>query len=294
MASVINQTQSPQLYDYEKVFGKVTREFDKHFELPEYTVYKQKNEDCVGYSLAVAGEILFGKAMSPGWSYGKFRSHKKPGLYMEEALKCACDIGMVPLSMFGECAEVPDIIEMVEARPELLLEAAKHKIDGYCKLNYANKEKRDRCIKDAITRYNDKDKKVAVPCTSNKFFWENHAIILTGWDDDNDTWIFQNSEGRSYGTNGRKEMPREKLDYAYAAFKGPIILPFEDVPEDDYRFEAIKNMFFAGIAKGVSDTKFNPNGFITRGDMMVIMDRALSNVYKVIAQNHRIEYEAEG
>lgn len=293
MADLINATQSTRLYDYEKVFGKVTREFDKHFELPEFTVYEQKNNDCVGYSLAVAGEIWFGKPMSPGWSYGKFRSHRKPGLYMEEALKNACDIGMVPLSMFGECAEVPDIISMVEARPELLLEAAKNRIDGYCKLNYANKEKRDRCIKDAITRYNGKDKKVAVPSTSNKFFGANHAIILTGWDDDNDTWIFQNSQGRSYGNNGRKEIPREKVDYAYAGFKNPIILPFDDVPEDDYGFDAIKNMFLADIAKGISDTKFNPDGFITRRDMMIIIDRALSKVDKVIAQNHRIEYEAE-
>lgn len=293
MASVINETQSTRLYDYEKVFGKVEKVFDKRFELPEYTVYEQKNEDCVSYALVVAGEIWFGKPMSPGWSYGKFRSHTMKGLYMEEALKYACNTGMLPLSQFGECAEVPDIIEMVNARPELLTDAAKHKIDGYCKLNYANKEKRDRCIKDAISRYNDKDKKVAVVATSNKFFPANHAIILVGWNDDNDTWIFQNSAGCSYGENGRKEIPRNKLDYVYAGFKNPIILPFDDVPEDDYGFNSIKNMFLADIIKGVSATKFNPDGYVTRRDMCIIIDRALSKVDKVIALNHRIEYESE-
>ena len=88
MASVINETQSTRLYDYNKIFGNVTKTFESKFELPKFTTYDQKETMmCVGYSLAIAGEIMFGKQMSPGWSYGKFRSHKKQGLYLEEALK---------------------------------------------------------------------------------------------------------------------------------------------------------------------------------------------------------------
>ena len=293
MASVINETQSTRLYDYEKIFGKVERAFEPYFELPQYSVYEQKNEDCVSYALAVAGEIWFGKQMSPGWIYGKFRSHTKPGLYMEEALKCACEIGMLPLSSFGECAEVPKIIDMVNIYPELLEDASKCRIGGFCKLSFAHKEKRDRCVKDAISRYNSNNK-VAVVATSSKYFPANHAIILVGWNDDNDTWIFQNSAGRKYGNNGRKEIPRSKVDYIYAGFIDPVALPFEDVTKEDYGFDAIKNMFMADVVKGLSAAKFDPDGYVTRRDLCIIIDRALSKVDKVNARNHRIEYEAEG
>ena len=291
MASVINETQAIRLFDYEKVFGTVNRTFPETFELPKFKVYEQKNEDCVSYALAAAGEIWFGEPMSPGWSYGMFRSHRQKGLYMEEALKYACNIGMVPLYMFGECSEVPDIIDMVNARPELLEEAMKRRIDGYCKLNFANKEKRDRCIKDAIMRYNDTEHKVAVPATSNRFFPANHAILLVGWNDKNNTWVFQNSEGRDYKNDGRGEIPRDKVNYAYAGFKNPIAPPFDDVPPTDYGYDAITKMFSSGIINGVGERTFNPDGLLTRRDAAIIINRALSRTEEVIANNHRIEYE---
>lgn len=291
MDAVKKDTQSIRLYSYDKIFNNIQTAFDKKFELPKLTTYDQKETMmCVGYSLAIAGEIMFGKQMSPGWSYGKFRSHKLQGLYIEEALKYACEIGMLPLSEFGIFKEVPEIIELVNAHPELLEISKKYRPSGYCNLNYADKSKRDICVKDAISRY---EEKVAVIATSNRYFNGNHAIVIIGWNDETNKWIYQNSYGIDFEDEGRGEIPRDKIDNIYAVFLEPIKLPFDDVPENDYGFKSIKNMFFSDIVKGVSETKFNPDGFVTRRDMCIIMDRALSKIEKVIANNHRMQYEAE-
>lgn len=166
---------------------------------------------CLGYALAIAGEILFDKQMSAGWNYAKFRSHKMPGLFVEEALKYACSVGFLPLSTFGVFKDVPEIIDIVNAQPELLEIAKKYKLSGYCSLNYADKTKRDTNIKDAISRYKEK---VAVIATSIKHFGSNHCIAIVGWNDKTDSWIYQNSYGLNYRDEdeGRDEIPRDRVN----------------------------------------------------------------------------------
>lgn len=53
--------------------------------------------------------------------------------------------------------------------------------------------------------------------------------------------------------------------------------PFSDVT-DHWSRNYIMSAFDAGIAKGVTDTEFNPNGFITREDAAVLSARAM--IYK--------------
>lgn len=287
------ETQSIRLFDYNKIFGQPKPNMLERFELPKLTTYNQKETMmCVGYALATAGEILFERQMSPGWSYGKFRSHKMQGLFLEEALKYACNVGLLPLSTFGVFKDVPEIIDVVNALPELLEIAKKYKLSGYCNLNYADKTKRDANIKDAISRYKEK---VAVIATSIKHFGSNHCIAIVGWNDKTDSWIYQNSYGLNYRDEdeGRDEIPRDRVNAIYAVFLDPIKLPFEDVPENNYQFKAIRNLFLADIINGISEKEYNPNGYVTRGDLAVIIDRALSKVEKVMANNARLQYEAE-
>lgn len=293
MTAVKTETQSTRLYDYNKIFGQPKENNLKRFELPKLTTYNQKETMmCVGYALATAGEILFEKQMSPGWTYGKFRSHKLQGMFLEETLKYACEIGLVPLSDFGIFKEVPEIIDIVNAHPELLEIAKKYKLSGYCNLNYADKAKRNINVKDAIGRYKDK---VAVIATSIKHFGANHCVAIVGWNDDTDSWIYQNSYGINNEDEGRGEIPRDKINSIYAVFLEPIKLPFVDVPDtpNNYQFKAIRNLFLADIMNGISETEFNPNGYITRGDMAVVVNRALAKVDNAMANNSRLQYEAE-
>lgn len=293
MSSVKTESTSTRLYSYNKVFGEPATDFENKFEIPKLTVYDQKKTMmCVGYGLASALELLFGKQFSAAWNYGKFRSSsfKGQGLYFMAAVDYLCKIGGVPLADFGAVEEVPTILELVNAHPELLDIAAKYKPSGYCNLLLANVEKRDRCIKDALTRY---EEGVAVVATSNRFFGGNHCIAIVGWNDETDSYIFQNSEGIKYGDNGRAEIPKEKIDAICAIFTKPYELPFKDVTKDRWSYGAIKNLYLSEIINGVTEDSFEPERPITREEVAAIIDRVLSKVDKQAARNIVLAYESE-
>ena len=145
--------QDSRLYSYTKIFGTPTNEFNEYFELPEINVFDQNNTSaCVGCAFASAMEVIFGVVASPGLIYATCRddSHKTPGLYFYRAAELLCKIGFVPFTEFGLIAEVPFIIEMAKESPELL--KSTRKPFGYCKIDYANKELKEACLKDAVRR----------------------------------------------------------------------------------------------------------------------------------------------
>ncbi len=53
----------------------------------------------------------------------------------------------------------------------------------------------------------------------------------------------------------------------------PFAAPFEDVSDDDYFAAAVDWAYETGIVNGMSETKFSPNGNITREQMSAILDR---------------------
>lgn len=293
MKAVNNESLSTRLYSYTKVFGEPPKEFPENSGIPKLTVYDQKKTlMCVGYGLATALEILFGKQFSAAWGYGMYRdeAHKGQGLYFIKAVDYLCKLGAVPLADFGAVEDVPKILELVKNHPELLEIASKHKPAGYCNLNYADKDLKDRCIKDALTRW---EEGVAVVATSYKHFGANHCIAIVDWNDKTNSYVFQNSEGRDYGNDGRSEIPKDRIGEICAIFTKPYVLPFKDVPEDDYGYKSIKNLFLAEIIKGITDTEFNPDGYVTRRDIAIMIDRALSKVDKQAARNILLQYESE-
>ena len=63
----------------------------------------------------------------------------------------------------------------------------------------------------------------------------------------------------------------------YRIFGKPSVsgqsIPFTDVKSSDYYYKAVVWAYNKGYIKGTSDTKFNPKGYITRQDMVVILWR---------------------
>lgn len=295
MAGVNIQNNSTRLYEYTKVFGEVTKSFDNYFELPKLTIYNQYNSGlCVGYSLATAAEILWGKKFSPGWNYGKFRddNHKGKGLFLLKALEYFCKIGTVPLADFTFFEDVPTILELVNGHPELLEIAKNFRIEGYCNLDYAYKDRRDKCIKDALSRY---EEGVAVVATSNSFFWENHCITIVGWNDKTDSYIYQNSAGNDMRneTEGRGEIPKEKIDAIYAVFIKPYKLPFKDVPENHWAYKDIKTFYLADLINGTTEDMFEPDRPITRAEVVAMNNRMLAKIDRQNERNAIINYQKE-
>ena len=263
-----------RLYDYEKVCGTVGTEFPTRFSLTKrVTVKNQKDVGaCLACVLASVAEYIFGKEMSEGVGYALFRDEKdkKPGLYFKKALDYATKIGFVPLDDFGILQEMPDVRELVQKFPELLDIGQKYKISGYAEIT-SLKSKRDNAIKDALMKGN-----IGLVAATDDFFGEPHAIMITGWDDDKDSYEFQNSWGKSFGVDGVAYIPKDEIDDVVAIFVDPITLPFEDVPEDAWYYQLVKNMYTAGYINGTSETTFEPDRPVTRAEVCAIIDRFAS------------------
>lgn len=268
-------------YDYEKVCGGISSAtYPSRFEIStESSVKNQEfnNKEvwaCAACAIATVAEHIWGKEFSEGFAYAKFRDgYNQRGLYLKVAMDMWRKIGIVPLTDFGSLEEMPTIKSLVEKFPELVDKAKDYKISGYAEINYTDKTKKDSAIKDALYRNN-----IGLVACSNSYFGGAHAFVITGWNDDNKTYIYQNSYGIQFGENGKSEIPKSEVDAVYAVFTDEIVLPFDDVPKDRWSYKNIKNLHMAGIINGVSDTKFEPTRPITREEFCAALDRYIAKV----------------
>ena len=278
-----------RIYDFEMVCGSSDgKAYPEEYEIPRNVGIKNQGNvaACVACTCAEIGEAIFGVEMSEAWAYGRLRANtdKFTGMYATRTLDMWKSVGFVPLADFGILKEMPEIKELTDKFSALDEVAKKYKIGGYAAINYALKDKRDAAVKEALTR-ND----IGLVAIAGDYFGTSHCIRLTGWNDKKDTWKFQNSWGEEYGEGGYDEIPRYEIDYIYAVFPEEFKLPFTDVPEDKWSFKAIKNLYFAGLINGVTDTLFEPERNITREEVAVIIDRLskrlddkIENIYKQI------------
>lgn len=280
--------------DYIKEFGDVKRTFAERFEIPrQLTVYNQyDSNDCTGFATATAAEIIFKRRMSAGWymMQSKAEGQKGDGRFIQKVLEAACNVGGVPLADFGILGEVVDVLESLKNNAQLLEIAKKYKLDGVCSLLYADRKKRDMCIKDAVMRY---DEGVAVIATSNRYFGQNHCICIVGYDDKKERYIFQNSEGKAYGDNGRGEIPKDKLDTVYAVFKRDISLPFADIDPKGWSYDDIKAAFDAGVINGISEDEYASQRGVTREEVGAMLGRLVRMIDEREERNILISHQWE-
>ena len=55
---------------------------------------------------------------------------------------------------------------------------------------------------------------------------------------------------------------------------GPASLPFTDVVKNEYYYKGVASLYAANITKGKSATSFDPNGFVTREELALFLDRS--------------------
>lgn len=275
-----------RMYDFEIVCGANDTEYPEEYEIERKATVKDQGDigACVACTLAEVGEYLYNKEMSEAWTYGALRndSDKNPGMYVSRALDLWKTIGQVPLSDFGVLEEMPEIRKLTNKFPHLLETARNYRIGGYASLNYANTEKKDKAIKQALMKDG-----VGLVAVSSDYFGESHCIMITGWNDKNNTYKIQNSWGTDWKNGGFGEIPKKEINYIYAVFNEELTLPFDDVTEDMWSYKPIKNLYLAGFINGVSDSKFEPGRQITREEVAAINDRIVrrieekfENVYK--------------
>ena len=276
-------------YDFDVVCGVAEgKTYPEEYEISRTVGVKNQGNvaACVACACAEVGEAIFGREMSEAWAYGRLRAKGDnfAGMYTARTLDMWKSVGFVPLSDFGVLKEMPEIKKLTDEFPNLDEVAKKYKIGGYASINYASAEKRDQAVKEALMRDD-----IGLVAVANDYFGTAHCIRLTGWNDTKKTYKFQNSWGAEYGDGGYDEIPKSDVNYIYAVFAKDFKLPFDDVAESRWSFKAIKNLYFAGLINGVTDTLFEPERNITREEVAVIVDRLLKavddkieNIYKQI------------
>ena len=89
----------------------------------------------------------------------------------------------------------------------------------------------------------------------------------------------------------------EFVKIVMAAFKLPAnsesAIGFADVPESFWGYNYIMAASQAGVVKGISETEFNPNGYISRQDMAVICCRILEILKKELTAVRDVKYDDE-
>lgn len=297
---VLPEVEKIRNYDYETACGavKATKEFPEEFEINQRYLGVLKNQEqyncCVGCVMSSLAEVfemieeygdleaipedqwkkIFNRPeieFSEFWGYAALRTdaYEQEGMFVSDALENWGKKGMVPTKYFDIKAEVPDIIREVEKFPELYDKAKLHKPKSYVSLNYAIADKKDQCIKEALTKY-----KHGLLGVSDRYFGGSHCITVVGWNDKTNKYKIKNSWGNDWGDeHGVGEIPKSKLNAVYLVLDEELQPPFEDVNKTDWFYKAIKNMYFANLMKGVDNTHFEPTRNIIRAEMAALIHR---------------------
>lgn len=269
-------------YDYETLCGSVGTEFPTEYEIPRENTGTLKDQGnvgaCVAEVIAQIAESFYSEEMSEGFIYGEFRNEsmkkaRNGGLSASLAMDFWRKLGTLPKKYFDILEEMPEMSQITARFPEFQELAAKYKLGGYVTINY-NKQKKDLAIKDALTKYNR-----GLVCVSDDYFpGGSHCIVLTGWNDKNETYKFKNSWGVNYGDKGFSEIPKNEVDICYLPLFEEVTMPFKDVTEDKWFYNDVKAVYMAGLMKGVSEDTFAPDKPITRAEMAAFGNRILKEI----------------
>ena len=289
-------------YEFEAVTGaekteKLEDNFPKSFQLPPYTIKDQGSiMACVGCATATMLEAQFNEEFSEGWDYGRLRNDDETfkGMIHTRTLDYLKKIGGIPKKDFDILKEMPDMKSICDEFPELDEKAKQFKISAYVKLN--NGDTRTGQLKDLQIKKCITETKKPLFAISPRAFGQSHAIVILGWNDEKNQYIIQNSWGKSYANKGVGSVKKEDICQVYQFIYEPVKLPFADVRETDWYYDAVKSCYMAGLIKGKTETEFKPNDNITRAEacamferLMTKTDNALNTLNKLI--NIKNEYE---
>lgn len=273
--------ENPRDYEYERVCGATEGNYPSYYMIPEANMGTQKDQGDIGACVAetivqIAEEWWkrqFGKQEehSEGYAYGSLRAEKSTGygLVPSMAMQHWMEKGTLPKSYFDILLEMPDMKKKIQNRQDLADIAKRYRLSGFVKLKGAD---RDLQVKDALMKY----QYGLVSAGSG------HCMQLVGWDDSKDKYICRDSYGYDKnGGNGYVAKTKKNIDEIYLPLFEEVKLPFIDVSENAWYSKSVKNLYFAGLMSGTSETTFEPNKTLTRAEGAALIDRLYSNMVEM-------------
>ena len=244
--------------------------------LPDRLIPDVRNQgeinSCVGFAITnimqILNEVETGKRerFSAGYVYGKCRDDEDDyeGMVVDDALKHLIKFGACFESDFPINEEMPKIRELVLSRPDLDGKAEPYHIKAYEVYGSAIKQKKYNDVKAALYKYN-------TPILGDfNMRGGGHAVCIIGWNDKDQTFKIVNSWGTEWKDNGIGDVPYSKLDRGYLlvdAENSNRIMPFKDVPYDEWYYKAVQHAYNAGFMNGTSADTFEPEKPLTRAEL---------------------------
>ncbi len=271
--------ESKKLLDYNGEFRIKASNLPNSFILDKQYIPDCRDQgtvnSCVGYAITNIMQVLNYQETgnrtrhSPGFVYGSCRDKddKYEGMFIRKTLDYLIELGAPYEHIFPYNEEVPDIIDKVYQFPEAFRGAKPFKIRGYEIYSQADKKKKREAIKNSIIQHN-----TPILASTDYFPQGPHAICIIGWDDSKEKWKIMNSWGKSYGDNGIGEIDYDSIDWGFLLLDDKnILMPFTDVGEDKWYYNAVEKVFNAGLMNGTSDTTFDPEKQMTRAEMAQVI-----------------------
>ena len=274
--------ENPREYKYSEVCGAVKGEYPSSYMIPEENMGTQKDQGhvgaCVAETVAQIAEEWWKRQLgkqeehSEGFIYGGLRYSNSNGwgMALSRTMEKWMEFGTVPKSLFDILIEMPEMKEMLSDREDLFEIAKRYRLSGFVKLSGKD---RDLQVKDALMKY-----QYGLVSGGG-----GHCMQLVGWDDEKDQYICRDSYGYAKdGGYGYNRKTKENITEIYLPLFEEIKLPFTDVDENAWYYKNVKNLYFAGLMKGTSDTTFEPNKTLTRAEGAALIDRLYSDTVKMI------------
>lgn len=271
-----------KLSDYNGKFrsGGSSIELPRTFKLPQDRIPDVRDQgmvnSCVGFAstniMQILNQIETGQRcrFSPGYVYGRCRGENDvyQGMYIGLTLEYLRKLGSCYESDFPDNLEMPEIMQKVRNRPDLDDKAEPYHIQGYEVYAEANVQELYKSVKQAVFG-NQIPILGDIDCNGG-----SHAVCIIGWNDDTQEFIILNSWGEYYGDRGVGNIPYSDLHMAYLmidAENSNKLMPFKDVTEDKWYYNAIKKAYNAGLMSGVSEDAFEPERPLTRAEMAQVL-----------------------
>lgn len=275
---VLQSVGSTRMYDFEMLAGNADVELPKSYIVPYIPTILDQGQvgSCVAHSVA---ECLQANQMknknddtliSVLMIYGLWRNHLGSGMFPETTLKLGRETGTTNRQIAPENVEVPKATKLANEYLKEYPNSLGYTVGSYFKIRHNVHFEEN--IKKALYTYN-----LPVMMIWDIYPGSKHAEIIIGWEEDGKALV-QNSWGETWGSrkNGLHGVEFDKIEEAYLILMDEVKLPFTDV-EGHWAEKYIRNGYFANIYSGRTETTFEPEGSVKRGEMAKIIDHMMKS-----------------
>ena len=273
---VLRAVGSAKVYKYSTI-AKEPPEVPKAYILPYLPDILDQGsiQSCVAHSVAESFQAQSAdkEKFSVLGVYGLWRKHRGEGMYPETALDIGRTVGTTKREIAPENLEVPEAI--TKAKEYLARFPSKfcYRVGSFYKID------KDECFnpdyeltKRALLQFN-----APLLALTEK---GAHCEVCVGWVDKGapspldgkkrsyDALIIQNSWGSI--PNPRREEKLSNIEELYLVLMDKIKAPFTDIA-GHWAEKYIENAYFAGYLNGRTETTFEPEGNVKRGEMAKVV-----------------------